>query len=85
MQNGSRNYLEQRILHYAIVPQVAYYRNEQYVSFVSPYFRGGTLEEEIQKETENTSVNTTETPVQKTTLQWKEKIRILYQESCIPW
>ncbi|WAR29090.1 hypothetical protein MAR_002658, partial [Mya arenaria] len=85
------NDLEQRILHYAIVPQVAYYRNEQTVSFVSPYFRWGSLEEVIQKEAAKTSENTTEKPAVEITenatqkpqnLGWKEKLRVLYQICC---
>ncbi|WAR29071.1 hypothetical protein MAR_002639 [Mya arenaria] len=46
------NNLEQIVLHYAIVPQVAYYRNEQTVNFVAPYFGRGTLDTVIQKERE---------------------------------
>ncbi|WAR29110.1 hypothetical protein MAR_002678 [Mya arenaria] len=82
------NKLEQRILHYAIVPQVAYYRNEQTVSFVAPYFGRGTLDKVIQKERETTADIKTEIPSERKperateipqTLEWKDKFRILYQ------
>ncbi|XP_052787556.1 uncharacterized protein LOC128222544 isoform X1 [Mya arenaria] len=82
------NNLEQIILHYAIVPQVAYYRNEQTVSFVAPYFGGGTLDEVIQKERDKTAAIETEIPSDRKpeialerpqTLEWKDKLRILYQ------
>ncbi|XP_052772988.1 uncharacterized protein LOC128211905 isoform X2 [Mya arenaria] len=72
------NNLEQRILHYAIVPQVAYYRNEQ----------GGNLDEVIQKEREKAAEIATERPSERKpeiaaerpqTLKWKDKLRILYQ------
>ncbi|WAR29572.1 hypothetical protein MAR_003140 [Mya arenaria] len=71
--------LEQRYLHYAIVPQVAYYRNEETVSFVSPYFRGGSLEKAIQKETDKIQDKPTAKPQ---TLDLNEKLRILYQICC---
>ncbi|XP_052789400.1 uncharacterized protein LOC128223940 isoform X2 [Mya arenaria] len=71
--------LEQTYLHYAIVPQVAYYRNKQTVSFVSPYFRGGNLEKTIQRERDKISDKPTEKPL---TLNLREKIRILYQICC---
>ncbi|WAR29126.1 hypothetical protein MAR_002694 [Mya arenaria] len=82
------NNLEQTILHYAIVPQVAYYRNEQTVSFVAPFFGGGTLDEVIQKEREKAAEIATEIPSKRKpetaaerpqTLEWKDKLRILYQ------
>ncbi|WAR29081.1 hypothetical protein MAR_002649 [Mya arenaria] len=82
------NNLEQIILHYAIVPQVAYYRNKQTVSFVAPYFGGGTLDEVIQKERDKTAAVETEIPSERKpeitlerpqTLEWKDKLRILYQ------
>ncbi|XP_052786102.1 uncharacterized protein LOC128221536 [Mya arenaria] len=75
--------LEQRILHYAIVPQVAFFRNEQTVSFVSPYFRGGNLEQAIQNETDKTPGKTPHKPTAKPqTLSLPEKLRILQQICC---
>ncbi|XP_052786424.1 uncharacterized protein LOC128221845 [Mya arenaria] len=71
--------LEERFLHYAIVPQVAYHRNEQTVRFVSPYFRGGSLEKAIQKETDKIQDKQTAKPQ---TLDLNEKLRILYQICC---
>ncbi|WAR29075.1 hypothetical protein MAR_002643, partial [Mya arenaria] len=92
--------LEQTILHYAIVPQVAYYRNAQTVSFVAPFFGGGTLDEVIQREREETAKIATERPSKRKpeieaerpserkqeitaessqTLEWRDKLRILYQ------
>ncbi|WAR29102.1 hypothetical protein MAR_002670, partial [Mya arenaria] len=82
------NNLEQIILHYAIVPQVAYYINKQTVSLVSPYFGGGTLDEVIQKERDKKATIETEIPSDRKpeialerpqTLEWKDKLRILYQ------
>ncbi|WAR29067.1 hypothetical protein MAR_002635, partial [Mya arenaria] len=94
------NNLEQTILHYAIVPQVAYYRNAQTVNFVAPFFGGGTLDEVIQREREKTAEIETERPSERKpeieaeipserkqeitaessqTLEWKDKLRILYQ------
>ncbi|XP_052811063.1 uncharacterized protein LOC128238834 isoform X4 [Mya arenaria] len=35
--------LEQCVLHFAIVPQLAFYRDEDQISFISPFFRGGNL------------------------------------------
>ncbi|WAR29540.1 LRSK7-like protein [Mya arenaria] len=35
--------LEHCVLHFAIVPQLAFYRDGKRVSYISPYFRGGNL------------------------------------------
>ncbi|WAR08178.1 hypothetical protein MAR_018136 [Mya arenaria] len=43
MEQRGSTCLEQCVLHFAIVPQLAFYRDEDQISFISPFFRGGNL------------------------------------------
>ncbi|WAR01418.1 WAKLC-like protein [Mya arenaria] len=83
MRSITNEKLAARILHFGIVPLLAYHEDlltdqtvrYRYFSFVSPYFEGGDLLKAIEEDTKSISINATN-PVRMTQ---KTRLKIIYQ------